>query len=569
MTLLSEYFLPTERDPPADAEAISHKLMVRAGLIRQVGAGLWSWLPAGWRVHQRIVQIVREEMDAIGGQEMLMPVLHPAEPWRRTGRYEIEELFKLNDRRGADMVLAMTHEEIVTGHVAAAVRSYRDLPKILYHFQTKERDEPRPRAGVLRTREFVMKDAYTFDRDADGLDLAYRKHVVAYDRMLDRCGLEWYRVQADVGMMGGHGADEYMAPCAAGENEVALAAGYAANVEVATADPQTVALDDERMAPSEVPTPGMTTIRAVADELGLADGALLKAFPVAPDSDPGSIALVVLRGDHRVNEFKLRAALKSDFRPATVLEIERRLGPPGFIGPVGAQMPILLDDGVGPGCYVTGANRVDTHLRGVKPGRDFQFERVDVRMVLAGDTVAGAPVRIEPAIEVGNIFKLGVRYSEPLGATYLDESGRQQLIWMGSYGFGPARAAAAAVEQYNDEHGIAWPRAIAPFDVELVTLGKPGSQERDLSDALYSALRELGLATLYDERDSGPGEKFADAELLGCPIRVTVGRRTLSSGELEVQVRRGREQRSAALAGGAASASDAALAVAELWRGSP
>jgi len=323
------------------------------------------------------------------------------------------------------------------------------------------------------------------------------------------------------------------------------------------------------MAPSEVPTPGMTTIRAVADELGLADGALLKAFPVAPDSDPGSIALVVLRGDHRVNEFKLRAALKSDFRPATVLEIERRLGPPGFIGPVGAQMPILLDDGVGPGCYVTGANRVDTHLRGVKPGRDFQFERVDVRTVLAGDTVAGAPVRIEPAIEVGNIFKLGVRYSEPLGATYLDESGRQQLIWMGSYGFGPARAAAAAVEQYNDEHGIAWPRAIAPFDVELVTLGKPGSQERDLSDALYSALRELGLATLYDERDSGPGEKFADAELLGCPIRVTVGRRTLSSGELEVQVRRGREQRSAALAGGAASASDAALAVAELWRGSP
>ncbi len=216
MTRLSEYFLPTEREPPADAEAIWHRLMVRAGLIRQVGSGLWSWLPAGWRVHQRIVEIVREEMNAIGGQEMLMPVLHPAEPWRRTGRYDIEELFKLTDRRGADMVLAMTHEEIVTGHVAAAIRSYRDLPKILYHFQTKERDEPRPRAGVLRTREFVMKDSYSFDRDAEGLDVSYQKHVVAYDRIFDRCGLEWYRVKADVGMMGGHGADEYMAPCAAG-----------------------------------------------------------------------------------------------------------------------------------------------------------------------------------------------------------------------------------------------------------------------------------------------------------------------------------------------------------------
>jgi prolyl-tRNA synthetase len=570
MPRLSEYLLPTERDPPADAEALSHKLMVRAGLIRQVGAGLWSWLPAGWRVHQRVVQIVREEMDAIGGQEMLMPVLHPAEPWRRTGRYEIEELFKLNDRRGADMVLAMTHEEIVTGHVAAAIRSYRDLPKILYHFQTKERDEPRPRAGVLRTREFVMKDSYTFDRDAEGLDTAYQKHIVAYDRMFDRCGLEWYRVQADVGMMGGHGADEYMAPCAAGENEVALAPGYAANVEVASADAPAVALDSEFPAPVEVATPGMTTIRAVADELGVADGALLKAFPVVPDGDPAVLVLVMLRGDHRVNEIKLRMALGSGFRAASAAEIEERLGPPGFIGPVGVEPPILLDEAVTDGCYITGANRRDLHLRGVMPGRDFPFERADVRMVMDGDTVGGAPIRIEPAIEVGNIFKLGVRYSEPLGATYLDESGHQQLIWMGSYGFGPARAAAAAVEQYADEHGIAWPRAIAPFDVELVTLGKLGSPERALSDALYEELQRLGLTTLYDDRDaSGPGEKFADAELLGCPARVTVGRRTLVASELEVQLRRGREPRSVALANGAASAGDAAAAVAELWRSLP
>ncbi len=563
MTRLSSYFLPTEREAPADAEALSHKLMVRAGLIRQIGSGLWSWLPAGWRVHQRIVQIVREEMDAIGGQEMLMPVLHPAEPWRRTGRYPIEELFKLKDRRGADMVLAMTHEEIVTGHVAAAIQSYRDLPLILYHFQVKERDEARPRAGVLRTREFIMKDAYTFDRDAEGLDAAYQKHVQAYDRMLDRCGLEWYRVQADVGMMGGLGAHEYMAPCAAGENDVALAPGYAANVEVAGAEAQHVSLPPALDAPDEVHTPGMTTVDAVARALEVEPGALLKAYPIILDDD--SIKLVVVRGDHRVNEIKLRAALRRGFRPARPDEVAERLGPPGFIGPVGAQMPILLDEAVrvgGTGCYVTGANRPDAHLRGVQPGRDFAYESVDVRSVVAGDTVGGAAIRIEPAIEVGNIFKLGTRYSEPLGANYLDDSGKAQLIWMGSYGFGPARAAAAAVEQYADGQGISWPRAIAPFDVELVVLGKDASEERVVADRLHDDLRSLGLRTLYDDRDAGPGEKFADAELLGCPARVTVGRRTLAAGEIEVQIRRGRESRTVPLEG-------AAAAVAELWRGLP
>ncbi|MGA8336859.1 MAG: proline--tRNA ligase [Solirubrobacteraceae bacterium] len=560
MTLLSGYFLPTEREPPADAEAISHKLLVRAGLIRQVGAGFWSWLPAGWRVHQRIVQIVREEMNAIGGQEMLMPVLQPAEAWRRTGRYDIEELFKLKDRRGADLVLAMTHEEVVTSHVAAAVRSYRDLPLILYHFQVKERDEPRPRAGVLRTREFIMKDSYTFDRDPEGLEVAYQKHVVAYDRMMDRCGLEWYRVEADVGMMGGSGAHEYMAPCPAGENEVVLAAGYASNLEVASAEPQAVTLEAALDAPQLVPTPGMTTIDAVATELRLPAGALLKAFPVIVDGD--AMKLVVVRGDHRVNEIKLGTALGTDFRPAHPDEVAARLGPPGYIGPVGAQMPILLDAGVADGAYVVGANEPDAHLRGVEPGRDFPYERVDVRTVVPGDTINGSVIRIEPAIEVGNIFKLGTRYSLPLGARYLDESGQEQLIHMGCYGFGPARAAAAAVEQYADEQGISWPRTIAPFDVELVTLGKQGSDEREFSDRLYDGLREVGLDTLYDERDAGPGEKFTDAELLGCPLRVTVGRRTLSSGELEVQIRRGRESRTVPVDG-------AAEAVAELWRGLP
>jgi prolyl-tRNA synthetase len=560
VTRLSTYFLPTERQPPADAEAISHKLMVRAGMIRQVGSGLWSWLPAGWRVHQRIVQIVREEMDAIGGQEMLMPVLHPAEPWRKTGRYEIDELFKLKDRRGADMVLAMTHEEIVTGHVAAAVQSYRDLPLILYHFQVKERDEPRPRAGVLRTREFIMKDAYSFDRDAAGLDAAYERHGDAYARMLDRSGLEWYRVQADVGMMGGHGSDEYMAPCAAGENEVVLAGAYAANLEVAIADAQPVTLGEHLDAPELVSTPGATTIDAVVAALDVEAGALLKAFPVVLDD--GAMKLVMVRGDHRVNEIKLRNTLGQPFRAATPEEVSQRVGPPGYIGPVGAQLPVLLDEAIKPGAYVTGANQPDAHLRGVEPGRDFQFETVDVRTVVAGDTVAGATVRIEPAIEVGNIFKLGTRYSEPLGATYLDEAGSSQLVWMGSYGFGPARTAAASIEQYADEHGISWPRSLAPFDVELVVIGKPGTPERVFADGLYQELEAAGLQTLYDDRDAGPGEKFTDAELLGCPVRLTVGRRTLEADEIEVQVRRGRESRSVPLSG-------AAAAVAELWRGVP
>jgi prolyl-tRNA synthetase len=567
VTRLSTYFLPTEREPPADAEAISHKLMVRAGLIRQVGAGLWSWLPAGWRVHQRIVQIIREEMNAIGGQEMLMPVLHPAEPWRKTGRYEIDELFKLQDRRGADMVLAMTHEEIVTGHVAAAVRSYRDLPLILYHFQVKERDEPRPRAGVLRTREFIMKDSYTFDRDAEGLDAQYALHARAYERILDRIGVEWYGVKSDVGMMGGYGADEYMAPCAAGENEVVLAPGYASNIEVASADPQPVDLPAPLDAPELVTTPGATTIDALVSQLGVSAGATLKAFPIVLGED--EMRLVVVRGDHRVNEIKLQNSLGAPFRPARSDEIAQRLGPPGYIGPVGAQMPVLLDaaivTGLGshpPGVYVVGANEPDAHLRGVQPGRDFPFETVDVRAVVAGDTINGAPIRIEPAIEVGNIFKLGTRYSEPLGATYLDESGKTQLVWMGCYGFGPARAAAAAVEQFADEQGISWPRSIAPFDVEVVVLGKPGSDERHFADRIYGELQSSGLEVLYDERDAGPGDKFADAELLGCPLRLTVGRRTLAAGEIEVQVRRGQESRTVPVEG-------AARAVGELWRTLP
>jgi prolyl-tRNA synthetase len=563
MTRLSNYLLPTEKEAPADAEAISHRLMVRAGLVRQLGAGMWTYLPAGWRVHRRIEQILREEMDAVGCHEMLMPVLQPAEPWRKSGRYAIDELFKLSDRRGADLVLAMTHEEALTTHISREVRSYRDLPLMLYHFQVKERDEPRPRAGVLRTREFIMKDAYSFDRDEESLAISYDAQARAYDRIFDRSGLEWYSVEADVGAMGGFGAHEYMAPCAAGENDVALSgAGYAANVEVASASPQAVRGGPRPLgSPEAVETPGARTVEEVSGQLGVPAGALIKARPtMVGDDEP---VLVLVRGDHRLNEIKLANALGKPVRAAGEEELEQLFrAPAGFIGPVGAHVPVLADEALrGATGMVAGANENDRHLRGVEPGRDFEPRWADVRTVKAGDTCpAGAEIRIEPAIEVGNIFKLGTRYSEPLSATYLDEAGAEQLIWMGSYGIGPARIAAAAVEQFADEQGISWPRSIAPFDIELVALGKEGEEARAVADRLYDELAAEDVEVLYDDRDIGPGAKFADAELLGCPLRLTVGKRGVESGEVEVQVRRGQRKSALTLEG-------AAKAAVELWRG--
>jgi prolyl-tRNA synthetase len=558
VTRLSEYLLATVKEPPADAEAVSHKLLVRAGMIRQVSSGLWTFMAPGWRTHRRVEQVIREEMDAIGAQEMLMPVMLPAELWRQTGRYEIEELFKLQDRRGAEFVLAMTHEECVTFHMSRELRSYRDLPQILYHIQTKERDEPRPRAGLLRTREFIMKDSYSFDRDAEGLDRSYQLHIRAYDRIFDRAGLEWYRVESDVGMMGGTGAHEYMAPCAAGENDVALADGYAANVEVASARAQPVELESLPV-PEPVDTPGATTIEQVAGMLGVAPGALIKAMPVVVDGR-GPV-LVLVRGDHQLNEIKLRNALHAEVRPAHEEEVRDLFGThPGFIGPVGTRVPVVADEALRDGGgYVTGANEPDKHLRGVEPGRDFNPDWADVRSVVAGDTApGGGTIRIEPAIEVGNIFKLGTRYSEPLRATYLDEQGAEHPIWMGSYGIGPARIMAAAVEQFADEAGISWPRSIAPWDVELVGLGNVGEEAHEVAERLYEELRATGLAVVYDDRAASAGEKFADAELLGCPLRITVGRKALEAGELEAQIRRGREKRALPLEG-------AAAAVHELW----
>jgi prolyl-tRNA synthetase len=533
---LSQTFLPTLKDPPADAEAVSHKLMVRAGLIRQLGAGLWSYLPGGWRVERKVEQIIREEMERIGCQEMLMPLLMPAEPWEKTGRYAIEELFKLQDRKGSPLVLAMTHEEAVTTHVAREVRSYRDLPLMLFHIQTKERDEPRPRAGVLRTREFTMKDAYSFDRDEEGLARSYELQAEAYGRILDRCGVRWYRVESDVGMMGGTDADEYMAPCPAGEDEVALAPGYAANVEIASAGPQPVELPAPLDAPEEVDTPGMTKVEEVANHLGLPQGAFIKTLPIIVEGR--GMVLVLLRGDHRLNETKLRNGMKTDFRQASAEEIEEQLGPVGYLGPVGSGLPIIKDAALTGNSYVAGANKPNTHLRGVDPARDFEAHEMDVRRVEAGDTApGGGAIEIEAAIEVGNIFKLGTRYSEPLGATYLDENGAEHPVVMGCYGIGPARILAAAIEQGADERGIVWPQAIAPWQVHLVSLAKAGESEREAADKLYEQLLEKGAEVLYDDRDAGPGEKLTDAELLGCPLRIVVGRRGLAEGVVEASER--------------------------------
>jgi prolyl-tRNA synthetase len=537
---LSQLLLPTERQPPADAEALSHQLMVRAGLVRQLGSGLWSWLPAGWRIHQHVVGIIRDEMDRSGAQEVLLPILQPRELWRKTGRDGITELFTLNDRKDADMVLAMTHEEAMTHHVAQIVKSYRELPFTLYQVQTKERDEPRPRAGVLRTREFIMKDAYSFDRDEAGLDASYEQQTAAYAAIYDRCGLQWYRVESDVGMMGGAGAHEYMAPCAAGEDDIVLAGSYAANVEVAVTKPAPATLPAALGAPAAVDTPDVTTIADVAAFLNVDASALLKAVPVVgPDNQ---LVLVLVRGDDTVQDTKLATQLGGTHRPATEEEIAAHIGPAGYLGPIGMvdpSVPVILDAAIDDVEHVVGANVAGQHLRGVQPGRDFEARRVDVRAAKVGDTVNGTAIEIVPAIEIGNIFKLGTKYAEALGAQYLDEDGKRQTIVMGSYGIGPARIVAASAEQFGDERGIAWPAAIAPWQVHVVGLGKPGTPEAAAAETLAETLETAGFSVVLDDRAGGAGEKLTDAELLGCPVRLVVGKRTLERGEAEAQLRRG------------------------------
>ena len=513
MPKASKLFIPTLREDPGDADAASHRLLVRGGFIRQVSAGLWSFLPLGWRVHEKAVQIVREEINAIGGQEMFMPVIAPAELWQTSGRYPIPELWKTEDRMGRPFVLAMTHEETITFH-AREISSYRQLPQILYHFQTKVRDEPRPRAGLIRVREFIMKDSYSFDRDEEGLEVSFRKHEGAYHRIFQRCGLEYYAVQAESGMMGGSESVDFLAPSESGENTLVTCENgdFAADLEVARGIPRAPEFPERLDGPDEVETPGATTIEALAELLGIDDAATSKAMPVVKED--GTVVLALVRGDDRLEEAKTAAALAAGFRPATEEEIRQAFGAdPGSIGPVGFGGEILADEALREGQFVVGANRTGFHLRGVEHGRDFEARFADIREPREGDTCpkCGGRLAFQTALEVGHIFKLGSRYSEPLGARFLDEDGVERPIVMGSYGIGPGRIMAAAVEQNHDEHGIAWPRSLAPYEVEVVAIGAAGPEAVEIAERVTGDLEGEGLEVLLDDRDMRPGEKFADA----------------------------------------------------------
>jgi prolyl-tRNA synthetase len=486
-------------------------------------------------------------MNGIGGQEITMPVLHPAEIWQQSGRWDVigGEMFRLKDRNGRDMCLGMTHEEVIAWLAAREIRSYRDLPQIWYQIQTKERDEARPRSGVLRTREFLMKDSYTLDPDEAALEISYNAHKGAYCRIFDRCGITYVVVQSDPGMMGGSGSHEFMAPSAAGEDDVALcdACGYAANVELARGVPSAPPASDGKM--EEVATPGARTIAEVSAQLRIDPSATIKSLVFIGPEGP---VLVLVRGDHALHERKLARALNAEARPAHPEEVKQHLGvAPGSVGPVGVRgARILADESLRQGGrYVVGANREGFHLTGVTPGQDFACEWADLQVALAGEgcPACGKPLRIERVIEVGNIFKLGTKYSVGLGAMYLDEHGEQRPIVMGSYGIGPARIMAAAVEQRHDQDGIVWPWAIAPFHVHLVPVAVKDAAQLAAAEEIYRGLRAAGFDVLMDDREERAGVKFKDADLLGIPIRVTVGNALTKEGVVELRQRGTRTDR--------------------------
>src|SRR5690348_404330 len=474
----SQLFLPTLREPPADAEAASHQLLVRGGFIRQIGAGLWAFLPLGWRVHQRLERIIREEIDAIGGQEMRAPTLTPAELWETTGRIDVPILFHLKDSGGRPFVLSWTHEESMT-FLAREIQSYKQLPQVWYHFSNKDRDEPRPRGGLLRVREFVMKDSYTFDADEAGLDAAFDRHEEAYARIFERCGLEAYLVEAESGVMGGKSSLGFLAPTGSGENELMRCENgdYFADAEAARGTPPPPELPEALDAPDAVDTPGVTTIEDVANLLGIAESATSKALPVVTGD---RLVLALVRGDDRLSPEKLETLFEAAFRPATDEEIRTAFwAGGGSLGPLGVNVDVIADEALREGQYVAGANEDGRHLRGVQAGRDYEPTFADIRQAKDGDSCpeCGGTLRIETAIEVGHIFKLGTFHSRPeaFGATFLDEDGREKPLVMGSYGIGLARTMAAIVEQSHDEHGIVWPETVAPYDVQVVAL--PGSEE--------------------------------------------------------------------------------------------
>jgi prolyl-tRNA synthetase len=531
----SQLFLPTLRDDPADAEAVSHKLLVRGGFVRQVSAGLWTFLPLGWRVHRKVEQIIREEMDAIGSQEMYAPVLTPAELWQKSGRYGIPELFKLKDRTGRDFVLPLTHEETFTFH-AAELQSYKQLPQLWYHMQTKDRDEPRPSGGLIRVREFIMKDSYSFDIDEAGLERSFQLNRAAYVRIFERCGIETFLVQAESGMMGGSESRDFLAPSGSGGNTLVTCENgdYAADLEIAHGIPRAPDFPPSLGAPEEVATPGVTTIESLAALLAVDEAATSKAMPHTKAD--GTVILALVRGDDRLEEAKLLAAIGADVRPSTEDEIRAAFGAdPGSLGPVGFKGEVIADETLRDGQFVAGANRTGWHLKGVEQGRDFQARFADLRVPKEGDRCpnCGGALHFQTAIEVGHIFKLGTKYSEPLGARVLDEDGVERPIVMGSYGIGPGRVMAAAIEQHHDENGIIWPRELAPYDAHVVVL--PGAEAVGTQAA--ETLSAAGYDVLLDDRDARAGEKFADADLIGCPIRITAGKKSLADGKVDVKAR--------------------------------
>ena len=556
-----QLFGNTLRENPADAEMPSHQLLMRAGMIRPLAAGIYSYLPLGWRVLRKIEAVMRQEMEAVGGQDMMMPVVHPAELWQATGRWQSigPDMGRLRDRAGRDMVLAMTHEEVVAALARHEIQSYRQLPRLVFHIQTKFRDEPRPRGGLVRVREFTMKDAYSLDADFEGLNVAYQKIYQAYINIFHRCGVESLAVQADVGQMGGGASQEFMVLNEHGEDTLILcpACGYAANAEQAIFAKPEVARPPEGVV-EEIATPGCKTIADVAAFVGVPTHQTLKAVFYVTNNDEACpepldftrhkssqrVIFVVIRGDLDVNEIKLRNLLGgAALGPATDAEILAIGAVPGYASPRGLTgVRVIADDSVHlGGNFVAGANREGYHLLNVNCPRDFQAETVaDIALARAGDACPACGTTLTEArgIEIGHLFKLGTRYSEALGATYLDADGQARPIVMGSYGIGTGRLMAVVVEQHHDEHGIIWPTEIAPYHVYLVNLGRDASEEvTQTVEALYADLLAQGFEVLYDNRDERAGVKFNDADLIGLPVRVTVSRRSLAQGGVEVKRR--------------------------------
>jgi prolyl-tRNA synthetase len=545
----SKLFIPTLRENPAEAEVVSHQLLLRAGYIRQLSAGIYSCLFLAQRSLLKITQIVREEMDAIGAQEMLLPALHPAELWQESGRWQVmgDNMFRLKDRFGRDMCLGMTHEEVMTAIARGELRSYKQLPQIWYQIQNKFRDEPRPKSGLLRVRQFTMKDSYSFDLDAGGLDASYLKHDRAYRQIFERCGLDYLIVEAHSGAMGGSQSHEFMVQSDAGEDFVVRckACGYSANLEKAIARPRgpEAADPDGDLVPEAFHTPGRKTIAEVAEFTGLPETSQMKSLVMMAGDQP---VLALLRGDHQLSETKLASALgASEIRPARPEELRHWLGADaGSLGPVGVtKLRIIADSALeGRRNMIAGANRDDYHLRNVTPGEDFQTEFHDLRQAVQGDACVhcGAALELCKTIEIGHIFKLGYKYSESMGLRVLNADGAEVPVIMGSYGIGIERILSAAVEQRHDRDGMALPVSIAPFVVVVTPVNSAEPTQRRAAEDIYQACLALGLDALLDDRDERPGVKFKDADLIGIPFRITVGKK-LAQGMVELVERRGKK----------------------------